>query len=423
MTTLIIPSDREFLSIEPKAPFALLVHDSPKLEEATTLEECVTLLLIRDLLRLGWRTKSDSDRSIQLVAPASYEKAVVQEAMAYSRNQIIRQNRHWIEKHLDLARCNLASGDDALKSEICPRIEVCETQNQRDVFRIFRYFWSSPSSDYVGRRIRLLIRDDAIRGSPIIGIAALGSSIIHIPDRDKWIGWDKDTRTNRIVYMMDAYVIGALPPYNYLLGGKLVSYILASNELRTIFRNKYANARTVIKNRQASELVLLVTTSLYGQHSSQYNRLAYGQTLLYEPIGTTAGYGSLHISSETFQRMLELVRAQGHTMTNRFGDGPSWRMRVIRTACNILNLNSDVILRHSFRRGLYAVKLAVNCKSFLRGQSATPVYRNLPLDRLVSYWRNRWLNMRKQNASVIQRIKAFSPEEFSIRESEDTELW
>ena len=88
--------------------------------------------------------------------------------------------------------------------------------------------------------------------------------------------------------MMDAYVIGAMPPYNYLLGGKLISYVIASDELRTIYKNKYAKVKTIIKKREASDLALLVTTSLYGRNSSQYNRLKYGKTLLYKPIGMTS---------------------------------------------------------------------------------------------------------------------------------------
>jgi len=337
--------------------------------------------------------------------------------MAYSRNEIIERNNIWIKGHLDLARINLAPGNDVLKSKICPRIEVCETQEQHDIFRIFRYYWSSPSSDYVGRRIRLLIRDDGITGSPIIGIAALGSSIIHIPDRDKWIGWDKKTRTNRIIYMMDAYVIGALPPYTYLLGGKLVSYALASNELRTIYREKYANSKTIIRNREASDLVLIITSSLYGENSSQYNRLKYGKSLIYKPIGKTSGYGSLHITNETFYTMLKLAEENRYNISNRFGDGPNWRMRVIRSACDALGLNSDVILKHSFPRGLFAVPLALNWESFLNGKAQTPTYRNLPLDKLMNHWHDRWFNMRKQNDSVIQKVKAFVPSQFTIEKT------
>ncbi len=261
-----------------------------------------------------------------------------------------------------------------------------------------------------------------MKGSPTIGIAALGSSIIHIHDRDKWIGWNTKTRTNRIIYMMDAYVVGAMPPYNYLLGGKLISYILASNELRAIYKAKYTNVKTIIKNREASDLILIMTTSLYGQNSSQYNRLKYGKSLIYKPIGTTSGYGSLHISNETFEAMLQLAEENTCNISNRFGDGPNWRMRVIRSACDVLDLNSDVILRHSFKRGLFAIRLATNWKAFLEGQSQTPIYRNLPLSKLVTHWRNRWFNMRKQNDVVVQKVREFSPEQFNIKKTNITDL-
>ena len=293
MTTLAIPVTNSADAIlgrvgstrEPSAQAGTLsAQEAP-------LEERVLLLLIRDLHRLGWRPVSNSNTSLELVPPDAYDKSVVRAAMSYSRNDVLDRNAPWIAKHIQLARSNLASGNDALNSKVIPRIEVCETQRQADIFRIFRYSWSSPSTDYVGRRIRVLIRDDGVKGSPVIGIAAIGSSLIHIPDRDKWIGWDTRTRTERIIYMMDAYVVGAVPPYNNLLGGKLVAYALASNELRELFRNKYAGTTTLIKNREASDLVLLATTSLYGQNSSQYNRLRYGKTLLYQPIGVTSGYG------------------------------------------------------------------------------------------------------------------------------------
>ena len=416
MTTLTIPNPSR-KSIFSCIQEPLFIGESATIQKDLPLEHRVSLLLVRDLLRLGWHMQSSSSKSLELVPPDSYPKEIVRAAMAYSRNEIIKQNEVWIEQHLDLARSNLAAGNDVLKSEICPRIEVCETQNQHDLFRIFRYFWSSPSSDYVGRRIRLLIRDDGIKGSPVIGIAALGSSIIHIPDRDKWVSWDKATRTSRIVYMMDAYVIGAMPPYNYLLGGKLVSYVIASDELRTIYKNKYAKVKTIIKKREASDLALLVTTSLYGRNSSQYNRLKYGKTLLYKPIGMTSGYGSLHISSETFNAMLQLALERKCNTSNRFGDGPNWRMRVIRVACDIMGLNSDVILKHSFQRGLFAVRLATNWRKFLKGDSEALMYRRMPLNDLANYWRARWLRKRKHNDAIIKQVREFLPEHFIIEKT------
>lgn len=416
MSLLTVPATTRVCTAASQTPLSSVANPYTA-GDSISLEERVTLLLIRDLVRLGWHLKSTSSKSLQLVPPDAYQKNVIKQAMAYSRNDAIDRNALWIEKHLDTGRANLASGKDVLESRVCPRIEACETAEQHDLFRLFRYYWSSPFSDYVGRRIRLLIRDDGIQGGPVIGIAALGSSIIHIPERDQWIAWDTKTRSSQIIFMMDAYVVGAIPPYNYLLGGKLISYILASNELRSIYKNKYANVKTIIKNRTASELVLLVTSSLYGRNSSQYNRLRYGKSLLYKPIGMTTGYGSLHISSETFNAMLEMAKERGCNVSNRFGAGPNWRMRIIRSACDILGLNSDVILRHSFRRGLYAIPLAVNYKSYLRGKTKTPRYRNLPLCKLVGHWRDRWLSMRKQNDTIIQKVKRFSPDQFVIEKT------
>ena len=247
----------------------------------------VKLLILRDLMNLDWDIKFGK-RKIEVFPPDAYDKETIKQAMSVKREEIINANRQWINKKIEFARKNLASGYDAMCSKIDPIIEVCETQKQMDLFRIFRYYWSSPYSDYVGRRIKLLIRDRALPNKPIIGIAALGSPIIHIPERDEFIGWDKNTRTKNLIYTMDAFVIGALPPYNFLLGGKLISLLLASNEVRKIYHNKYKGKVTIIDKRVANSLVGIFTTSLYGK-SSQYNRLKYQDNLLYNHIGHTKG--------------------------------------------------------------------------------------------------------------------------------------
>lgn len=387
------------------------IYDGNFIETQDT-EEKVKLLLIRDLFRLNWNIEKSRNKLV-ISPPSYYNKKIIKKSMNVSRQQILEKNNEWIKKHIDLAKKNLAHGRDVLKSEILPRIEVCRTKKQHSIFRIFRYYWSSPYSEYIGRRIRLLIRDDGIDGSPIIGIAALGSSIIHIPARDKWIGWDKETRTNNIIYTMDAYVLGALPPYNYLLGGKLVSYILTSNEIREIYKKKYKDKMTIIRKRKADDLICIFTTSLYG-NSSQYNRLRFENRLLYIPIGYTSGYGTLHISNETFLAMQQLLSEKGIMITNRFGDGPNWRMRVVRTASDIIGFNSNVLLRHSYKRGVYAVPLTKNFRSFLLGKADRAIYYNLPLETLVKFWKERWLNMRKKNMNVINKILNFNPDNFRI---------
>lgn len=404
-------SNTKLLLLE-KPSFDLRRIYNTDLIQAQASEEKVKLLLIRDLFRVNWR-KELSRRTLRIFPPIFYDKEIIKQSMSISRQEILNKNREWINKHIDLAKKNLAKGRDVLKSAILPRIELCKNQKQHDIFRILRYYWSSPYSEYIGRRIRLLVRDDGIDGSPVIGIAAIGSSIIHISDRDEWVGWNKETRTNNIIYIMDAYVLGALPPYNYLLGGKLMSYILASNEVRKIYKEKYRDQRTIIRRRKADDCVCLFTTSLYG-NGSQYNRIKFKNRLLYIPIGYTTGYGTLHISNETFVAMQQLLIEKSCVIMNRFGDGPNWRMRVIRSACEIIGFDSDVLLHHSFKRGIYAVPLAKNFRPFLLGKTHKPVYYNLPMQTLVKFWKERWLNMRKKNVDVIDKILQFVPEDFRI---------
>ena len=395
-----------------------ITKDSNLLEsciEDLSLEEQVVNSIFRDLERLNWKIKLPTKKNEYptLTPPEYYDKQIIRESMSYKRNEIILQNKKWIERKLDFAKKNLANGVEVLQSDIDPIIEVCITNKQHSLFRILRYYWSSPYSDYVGRRIKLIIRDNALPSKPVIGIAALGSPIIHIPDRDNFIGWDKNTRTKNLIYAMDAYVIGALPPYNYLLGGKLISYILASKEIRNIYSEKYENQITLTEKRQANKLVGLFTTSLFG-NSSQYNRIKYNDESIYIPIGQTKGFGTLHLSGETIQLMIKLLKSNGIYIGNKFGDGPSWVMRVIRNAADILNFDSDFLLRHSFKRNIYFVPLAKNYKDFLNGKTNKPDYYNYSMSELVEFWKKRWLNNRKKNQEIVDNVLSFVPEDFNL---------
>jgi hypothetical protein len=380
--------------------------------QANSPEEKVILLILRDLLRLGWEVNFKTNR-IAINPPQSYDKQVIKCSMEIKRQEAIAKKRVWIDKHIELARNNLADGDEVWQSEINPIIEVCQTQSQFDIFRIFRYYWSSPYSEYVGRRLKLLIRDSALPNKPIIGIAALGSSIVHMPDRDKWIGWDTPTRTTNLIYTMDAYVLGALPPYNRLLGGKLISYLIASNEVREIYQRKYKDAVTNIAKRTANDIACIFTTSLYGK-SSQYNRVRFNDKALYNHVGETKGYGTLHLTDETFEAMRDLLEYKGISVSNRFGDGPIWKMRVIRATADILGFDADFLLKHSFQRAIYVTPLAANYKEFLQGKSQKLDYFDYPLNSLAEYWHKRWLINRRNRPEIEEAVRSFKKSEFVI---------
>lgn len=70
----------------------------------------------------------------------------------------------------------------------------CEFTGLRltDVWRYFRHTWTNQYTSTPGRTLMLLVRDRAAEFHPVIGIAALGSAIVQIGDRDEWIGWQPE---------------------------------------------------------------------------------------------------------------------------------------------------------------------------------------------------------------------------------------
>ncbi len=62
-----------------------------------------------------------------------------------------------------------------------------------DIWRYCRYTWSLPFNSQPGRKMFYLVRDGAREFHPVIGIGALGSSVVHIGCRDRDIGWTRES--------------------------------------------------------------------------------------------------------------------------------------------------------------------------------------------------------------------------------------
>ena len=86
----------------------------------------------------------------------------------------------------------------ALRKIVDPYIEfvsknaTCRYTGLRlqEVWRYFRQTWSNQYTSTPGRTMSFLVRDRASSCHPVIGIGALGSSIVQIRERDAWIGWE-----------------------------------------------------------------------------------------------------------------------------------------------------------------------------------------------------------------------------------------
>jgi len=188
---------------------------------------------------------------------------------------------------------------------------------------------------------------------------------------------------------MDIQTLGAVPPYDRLLGGKLVALVAASNEIRQIYWHKYCGRATEIEQRiLPPHLVALTTTSAFGR-SSLYNRLSYDGTIIAESLGYTEGYGTFHLMG-VYPLFREFLENQGISTRGGFGTGPRRKWQTIVRALERLGLSSD-LLRHGVKREVFLFRLVDNLEAYMEGRDAEPVYRNLPLSALVAWWRERWL--------------------------------
>jgi hypothetical protein len=597
------------------------------LEKALTLDSdtqnsrvCVSVLC--DLRAQGWGFR-EREGNVQIHVPVkapdpSEEKARVRAGLVIERDQQLCQpavrrfvrdmerrrlspNGEWVSVYSlmrdgrdlgqRLSRIDEASEASARMSELeqiikpyiqfvddtpCPHTGI----SLKEIWRYFRYTWSSPHKAVPGRSMWILIRDAAAPNHPVIGIAALGSAVVQLRIRDEWIGWTKEAFIGRLtanptqawaawiaqavrdqvggVYakdlidegtisaqdivhpspdvvialrrraraarkahqmygtssehkqvesnarrinwndrartklfvakraetladlledklalkhsgfvratvpslrralgnpgarkaivrilrrvkashvgidMLDITVCGAVPPYSHLLGGKLVSLILTSPEVREAYHARYAQRASVIASAMAGrsvtrkpQLVLLGTTSLYGIGSSQYSRLRMpaeraggtpGNEIRYVERGITEGYGSLHFSSGTLIEIRRLFAelTNGRRVKHIFGEGANPRLREVREALDQVGLPSDRLLKHDSSRIVYAVPLASNFREILLQVEQLPNYL-LPNDDteqrtrdIVMFWMQRWLLGRISSEQVLQNLATHS---------------
>ncbi len=308
------------------------------------------------------------------------------------RQEVLKKNRPFIEAHGPNLVEQFATGRQVDPASIYPElVEVLPKSKESDLFRFACLLWSVPVSQGFGRRLRFLIRDR--QNGCLIGLFALGDPVFNLSARDNWIGWTYKDRKDRLIHVMDAYVVGAVPPYSQLIGGKLVAALMASKEVRKAYERKYLGRRAVIsKKENRARLVLLTTTSALGR-SSLYNRLSIPDGPQFLRIGATKGFGHFHISDQIFESMRVYLEASGHPYASghQFGMGPNWKIRVVRTALEKLGIDGDTVLRHGIEREVYAIPLAKNWKGILLGRQRNVRSCAVTASEIVDFCLNRWI--------------------------------
>ena len=238
--------------------------------------------------------------------------------------------------------------------------------------------------------------------------------------------------------LMELNVCGAIPPYNEILGGKLVALLAISPQVIHDYKERYANKASMIASRlkgsdvfRPADLVYVGTTSLYYVGSSQYNRLKIPGNVfnsdfdvIWKRLGMTIGFGTMHISKATTMSLTEATSDGFNRINHVFGEGASPKMRLLTMAIRELlestNEDSKDFSKHAMSRIVYGACLAKNTIDYLLGKDEKPEYytdiENYQdgTQKIIDYWSSRWLKSRLDFLPIYQRIRDFYKDGFLV---------
>lgn len=368
-------------------------------------------LIIGSLTDQGFRIEHG-----RLLPPQHSTKKQIRDLHRHAVQQRLAISAKMLAKHEETLACRLASGKEIDPSRLAPRlIEVRRHSSDELLFRYACLHWSVPVSSGYGRRLRFLVIDES--NGKLIGVIGLGDPVFSLKARDEWIGWDSEIRRDRLRHVMDAYVLGAVPPYSFLLCGKLVAMLAASNEVRDAIRRKYAGSRALISRKRFDGRIALITTTSALGRSSIYNRLKFDGRLLYESVGFTRGYGEFHFINGLYGtvRKYAYKYCEATDRHERWGSGFRSRREVVKKCLMKVGLSSEW-RHHGVQREMFVVPLAGNSREFLRGEHSRLHWFDQDVESLFAMFRQRWLVPRSQRDG---RYRAWHPSEWVLWDGAD----
>lgn len=346
----------------------------------------------RHLHELGFHKSDEGVLEIK-----DYGKDVIRMLHSSQRAERLATNADFIARRAPELFRHFAVGREINPTAITPILErVYADTWQAELFRLASLTWSVPVSNGFGRRLRYLVWDEY--NKKLIGLIAIGDPVFNLSVRDNLIGWNVHDRTARLVNIMDAYVLGALPPYNSLLGGKMVACLVRSRDIYDDFARTYGETVGIISRQEKKARLMVVTTSSSMGRSSVYNRLKLDGVPYFNSIGYTRGWGHFHIPDSLFTELRDYLRSIGHHYADlhRFGQGPNWRLRTTRAALKALGFKDD-LLRHGIQREVFICNLATNAMKILHtGKGSPDLSTLLSIQEVAQLSIERWMLPRSQ---------------------------
>jgi len=343
------------------------------------------------------------------VRPSGYSKTTLRLLQQKARLEQLAKHKGFLEEYFELVR---QYGRDG--SEIDPmniELELREVQSDSHDEMLFRWWnfiwWSIPYQHPYGRQMRFLLWDKT-HDAPF-GLLSLQSPVLKMSIRDRWLGIPNDELDFWVNRSLSAQRVGALPPYNNLLGGKMVALAMTSNEVREAYKQKYRGCVSIIRGRVLDpDLLFITTTSAFGR-SSLYNRLKYNGELVAQCLGYTQGSGTFHIPDSLYEEIIAFLAVKGVNVSRGFGHGPSKKLKLISLGVSLLGLPSFEY--HGIKREFYLFPLVRNLAGVI-GRNENPDWHDRPFGRVAEYWKRTWALPR---AIRMQDWREFKSGEFFSR--------
>lgn len=415
-----------------------------------SLENCAVQITCRDDY-IGWNQKAFIDRVLKLDADTA--KQELQQLLAYLEDGITGID--YSELCTEAVVISPTDGDiqmlfDEAASAEQTRQQLLRNDVESESDEIEKSELGSISVDaekalYRRKRAEQLAR--LLSAKKAIGDVCSADNFVDI-----WVDFCKSEGGNSAIRsalvaqktkhigssLMELNVCGAVPPYNELLGGKLVALLATSPQVVHDYKERYSDKASEIASRlkgapvcRPADLVYVGTTSLYYVGSSQYNRLKIPGKIfdsdfdiVWKKLGMTIGFGTMHISKATTMSLTEATSDGFNRINHVFGEGASPKMRLltmsIRELLESTNEDSKDFSKHAMSRIVYGACLAENTFDYLLGRDSTPKYYTdmddyaFGTQKIVDFWRDRWLSSRLNYEPIYQRIRDFDKEGFLV---------
>lgn len=338
--------------------------------------------------------------------PMADQKEIYKKIQVKSKKEQLKAHQEFILRYKGIIKHYLRNGSQIKPCDISLELrEVVPDSLEEIIFKWWNLnWWSIPYQRPYGRQMRFVLWDRH-HNTPF-GLIGLQSPVLKMSVRDKALKIPKEELDYWVNHSMHAQRLGALPPYNSLIGGKMVALAVTCNELRQKYRDKYIDRESILQKRILDpNLFFITTTSAFGK-SSIYNRLNYCKQKVAISLGYTKGFGTFHIPEDLYIEIIKYLEIKGIEAARSFGSGPSRRIKLLSMAFRHLEIPNFTY--HNLKREFFLFPLIENLIDVI-AKKEEPIYYNRSFKDLELYWKNRWAIPRSERDNSW---RTFDTEEF-----------